>query len=280
MNIVELFQYDFFFNTVLAAVFSSIAVGIIGTYIVSRRMVFISGGITHASFGGIGMAYYFGLNPVFGAAVFAVLSAIGIDAFANKKIMRHDSLIGLWWSAGMALGIVFIYLTPGYTPNLMTYLFGSILTVTILDIYLLAALAFVVVVYFGLFHKSIMYIAFDSEYAQTHRVPVKVFSLVTSALVALTIVFTIKVAGIILVISLLTVPQTIVNMFTHNYKNIMLFSIVISFVGVFAGLVLSFLIDIPSGATIIFSLLILFLTARLVAFVLHKWLLIKREKLS
>lgn len=278
MDLMNLFQYDFFYNTVLAAVFASVAVGIIGTYIVSRRMVFISGGITHASFGGIGIAYYLGLNPVFGAAVFAVISALGIDAFANKKFMRHDSLIGLWWSAGMALGIVFIYLTPGYTPNLMTYLFGSILTVTVLDVYLLAALAVVVVIYFGLFHQSIMFVAFDAEYAQTHRVPVKLFSMITSALVALTIVFAIKVAGIILVISLLTVPQAIVNMFTYNYKNIMLFSIVLAFVGIFAGLVLSFLIDIPSGATIIFSLLMLFLTARLVSLILHKWLLAKQMK--
>lgn len=270
MEIFELLQYDFFFNTVLAAVFASISVGIIGTYIVSRRMVFLSGGITHASFGGIGIAYYFGFNPVFGAAIFAVLSALGIDALSHKKHMRHDSLIGLWWSAGMALGIVFIYITPGYTPNLMTYLFGSILAVSVLDVYLLAGLAFVVAIFFVLFHKSIMFIAFDPEYAQTHKVPVKTLSLITSALVALTIVFSIKVAGIILIISLLTVPQAIVNMFTNNYKNIILFSIVISFVGIFAGLVISFSVDIPSGATIIFALLFLFLVARLVALIMKR----------
>ncbi|ALO14477.1 metal ABC transporter permease [Salinivirga cyanobacteriivorans] len=270
MNITELLQYDFFTNTILAAAFASIAAGIIGTYIVSRRMVFLSGGITHASFGGIGIAYYFGFNPVLGAAAFAVLSALGIDMFAQRRFMRHDSLIGLWWSAGMALGIVFIYLTPGYTPNLMTYLFGSILTVSGLDVWLLAGLALVVAVYFIFFHKAIMYIAFDPEYARTHNVPVHALSLFTSALVALTIVFSIKVAGIILVISLLTVPQAIVNMFTHNYKNIMLFSVVLSFVGIFAGLVVSFSVDIPSGATIIFSLLFLFLMARLIVWIMHR----------
>lgn len=270
MNLGELFQYDFFTNTFLAAIFASISVGIIGTYIVSRRMVFLSGGITHASFGGIGIAYYLGFNPVFGAAAFAVFSAIGIDVFSNKRFMRNDSLIGIWWSAGMAIGILFVYITPGYTPNLMTYLFGSILTVTALDVYLLAGLSLVVVVFFMFFHKIIMFIAFDQDYARTHNLPVGVMSLFTSTLVALTIVFSIKVAGIILVISLLTVPQAIVNLFTYNYKNIMLYSVVLSFVGIFTGLLISFKIDVPSGASIIFSLLIMFLVARLLLFILQK----------
>lgn len=278
MNIIELIQYDFFINTLLAAAFASIAAGIVGTYIVSRRMVFLSGGITHASFGGIGIAYYLGFNPVLGAAAFAVLASLGIDLFSHKKYMRQDSLIGLWWSAGMALGIVFIYITPGYTPNLMTYLFGSILTVSALDVWFLAGLALVVSIYFMFFHKAIMFIAFDPEYARTHNVPVHALSLLTSALVALTIVFSIKVAGIILVISLLTVPQAIVNMFTHNYKNIMLFSVVLSFVGIFAGLVVSFSVDIPSGATIIFALLFLFLLARLIAWFMHRMGLRKAGK--
>ncbi len=270
MELIAIFEYTFFTNTILAAVFASISVGVIGTYIVSRRMVFLSGGITHASFGGIGIAYYLGFNPVFGAAVFAVVSALGIDLFSNRKFMRHDSLIGLWWSVGMAIGIVFIYLTPGYTPNLMSYLFGSILTVSSLDVWLLAGLAVVVVAFFGAFHKIIMFIAFDPEYAQTHNLPVHQFSLITSALVALTIVLSIKVAGIILIISLLTVPQAIVNMFTHNYKNIMLYSVVLSFIGILAGLLVSFNADIPSGATIIFALLILFLLARVTKFFIIK----------
>lgn len=270
MNLGELFQYDFFTNTVLAALFASISAGIIGTYIVSRRMVFLSGGITHASFGGIGIAYYLGFNPVFGAAAFAVFSAVGIDLFSNKRFMRNDSLIGIWWSAGMALGVLFIYITPGYTPNLMTYLFGSILTVTALDVYLLAGLSIVVVVFFMLFHKIIMFIAFDQSYARTHNLPVEIMSLFTSTLVALTIVFSIKVAGIILVISLLTVPQAIVSMYSYNYKNIMLYSVVLSFIGIFAGLLISFKIDVPSGASIIFALLFMFLVARMLLFVMNK----------
>jgi zinc transport system permease protein len=280
MHLGELFQYDFFTNTVLAAFFASIAVGIIGTYIVSRRMVFLSGGITHASFGGIGIAYYFGFNPVFGAAAFAVFSAIGIDLFSNKRFMRNDSLIGIWWSAGMALGVFFVYITPGYTPNLMSYLFGSILTVTALDVYLLAGLSVVIMIFFILFNKIIMFIAFDQNYARTHKLPVSVMSLFTSTLVALTIVFSIKVAGIILVISLLTIPQAIVNLFTYNYKNIMLYSVVLSFIGIFTGLLVSFKVDVPSGASIIFSLLFMFLVARLLLFILHKAGIRKSVKLN
>ena len=117
-----------------AAVLSGIVCGIIGTYIVARRMVFLSGGITHASFGGIGIAYYFGLNPILGALVFAVMSSLGIEWGARKGKIREDSAIGMVWSFGMAVGVIFVYLTPGYAPNLMSFLFGNILTVTTADI--------------------------------------------------------------------------------------------------------------------------------------------------
>ncbi|NTW26634.1 MAG: metal ABC transporter permease, partial [Lentimicrobium sp.] len=119
-SIVELFQYSFFTNSLLAALLASITCGIAGTYIVARRMVFISGGITHASFGGIGIAYFMGINPMLGAAVFSVLSAMGIELVSSRTNVREDSAIGILWSLGMALGIIFIFLTPGYAPNLMS----------------------------------------------------------------------------------------------------------------------------------------------------------------
>lgn len=125
-SITHIFQYNYIVNALIASVLTAISCGIAGTYIVSKRMVFISGGITHASFGGIGIAYYAGLNPVGGAAIFAVLSGLGIEYFSKKGNIRNDSVIAMLWSLGMAAGIIFIYLTPGYAPNLMTYLFGSI----------------------------------------------------------------------------------------------------------------------------------------------------------
>jgi zinc transport system permease protein len=259
----DLLNYRFFTNALLAALFTSINCGIIGTYIVSRRLVFISGGITHASFGGIGIGYFMGVNPVISAIIFAVFSALGIEFLAKKADVREDSLIGIFWSLGMALGIIFIFLTPGYAPNLMGYLFGSLLTVTPLDINMMMILTVVVTVFFLVFYKVILFISFDQEYAKTHNAPVQLLNYVLISLVALTIVMSIKVAGIILIISLLTIPQTIANLFTSNFKNIIFLSVIIAFIGSFTGLMLSYSFNIPSGASIIMSLVFAFIMAKL-----------------
>ncbi len=250
----EFLQYAFFVNALIAIMLTSITCGIIGTYIVSKRLVFISGGITHASFGGIGIGYYLGINPILGATVFSVLSALGIEFFGKRSQIREDSVIGILWSFGMAIGIIFIYITPGYAPNLMGYLFGTILTVTLLDLYLLAALTFFVVVIFTAMFKTILYISYDVEYARTHKVPVSTLNYLLLGLIALTIVLSIKVIGIILVISMLTIPQTIANFFTKDFKKIIYYSIIIGTAGSLAGLFFSYGYNIPSGASIIFSL--------------------------
>ena len=257
----EFLQYTFFTNAMLTIVFASITCGIIGTYIVSKRLVFISGGITHASFGGIGIGYYLGINPIIGATVFAILSAMGIEFFGKRTQVREDSVIGILWSFGMAIGIIFIYITPGYAPNLMGYLFGSILTVTAVDLYLLAALTLIVTIIFSAMFKTILYISYDLEYARTHKIPVSTINYLLLTLIALTIVLNIKVVGIILVISLLTIPQTIANFFTKDFKKIIFYSIIIGFFGSLAGLFFSYSYNIPSGASIIFSLTILVLLA-------------------
>ncbi|HRX98217.1 MAG TPA: metal ABC transporter permease, partial [Bacteroidales bacterium] len=156
----DLLQYNFFINALLAALFTSISCGIIGTYIVSKRIVFISGGITHTSFGGVGLGYFAGINPLIGAAIFSLLSAFGIEYMSKKIAIREDSAIAIMWSFGMALGIIFIYLTPGYAPNLMSYLFGSILTVSTGEIVLTGILAIVILAFFIIFYKIILFIAF------------------------------------------------------------------------------------------------------------------------
>jgi zinc transport system permease protein len=264
----ELLDYRFFSNALLASVLTSINCGIIGSYIVSRRLVFISGGITHASFGGIGIGYFFGFNPVFSAVVFAVLSALGIEFLSKRAEIREDSLIGIFWSFGMALGIMFISLTPGYAPNLMGYLFGSLLTVTPGDIIMMTVLTAVVTMFFLLFYKIILFISFDQEYAKTHKAPVQLINYILISLVAATIVLSIKVAGIILIISLLTIPQTISNLFTRDFKNIIFFSVPIAFASTFAGLMLSYGLNIPSGASIIMSLVIMYIIAKLLSMVI------------
>ncbi|HAN19731.1 MAG: hypothetical protein A2X13_14175 [Bacteroidetes bacterium GWC2_33_15] len=258
----ELLQYNFIINSFLAAVFASISCGIIGTYIVTRRMVFLSGGITHASFGGIGIGYFFGFNPVFSAAAFAVLSALGVEFLSKRTDVREDSVIGILWSFGMAVGIIFIFITPGYVPNLMTYLFGSILTVSELDVWLMLGLVLVLIFFFTFFYRLILFVAYDQNFARTHKITVDLFNYVLISLVALTIVLNIKVVGIILVISLLTIPQSTANLFSKNFRNIILLSIVIGLVGVFTGLLFSYKINIPSGAAIIFSLVIFFVLAK------------------
>ncbi|HQN94057.1 MAG TPA: metal ABC transporter permease [Prolixibacteraceae bacterium] len=260
---LELLQYDFFTNALLAALLSSVSCGIIGTYIVSRRMVFIGGGITHASFGGIGIAYYLGMNPIVGAAVFAVLSALGINYFSQNGNIRQDSSIAIWWSLGMAIGIVFIAITPGYSPNLMSFLFGSILTVTFADLAYMAVLSVILVILFSFFFRVIVMIAFDEEFARARNLPVSFFNYTLMALMALVIVASIRISGVILVLSLLTLPQATANLFTKDFRSIMIASVFIGLIGMLAGLYISYYTDLPSGATIILLLTALFLVGKL-----------------
>ena len=262
-SIIEILHYTFFQNAIFVAILASISCGIIGTYIVSKRMVFIAGGITHASFGGIGIAYYLGFNPIIGAAIFALFTALGIENLTKKAEIRNDSVIAILWSMGMAVGIIFIYLTPGYAPNLMSYLFGSILTVTNSDLLFLGILCTIIVFFFATFYTLILFIAFDEQFAKTRKVPVKFINYFIICLISLTIVLNIKIAGIILVLSLLTIPQNAANLLTNKFYKIILLSVIIGFIGSLTGLILSFLLEIPSGATIIFSLIVIYLLIRL-----------------
>jgi zinc transport system permease protein len=261
---IEIFQYQFIIKGLLGALFASITAGIAGTYIVSRRMVFLSGGVTHASFGGIGIGYFAGISPVLGAAVFGILSALGIEYLSVKQRIREDSAIGILWALGMAIGIIFIYLTPGYTPNLMSYLFGSILTVTNSDIIALAILSLVLIIYFGIFYRMILYISFDEAYARTYSSYVNVFKYITTSLMAITIVLNIRMAGVVLVISLLTIPPNIAMIFTRKYQRIVIWSVITGFAGTASGYFISYFAGIPVGATIIFTLVVLWIVIKLI----------------
>ncbi len=253
-EILSLFGFSFFRNALLAAVLTSIVAGIVGSYIVARRSVFISGGITHASFGGMGLAYYMGWPPFLGAAVFAVLSALGIEWSSQKAGLREDSAIAILWSLGMAIGIVFVFLTPGYTPNLMGFLFGDILTVRFTDLFWLGGLSIVLLVALNLFYEPIVYTAFDAEFAKVSGLPVQMIRMVVAIFIAISIVLSIKVMGIILVLSLFTIPPSTANLFARNFKKVMVWSVIISVVGSMAGLFIAYYFDLPSGATIIFTL--------------------------
>jgi len=228
-------------------------------------MVFLSGGITHASFGGIGIGYFAGINPVAGAAVFGVMSALGIEYLSLRQKIREDSAIGILWALGMAIGIIFIYLTPGYAPNLISYLFGSILTVTYGDIIALGIMSVVLIIWFSVFYRMILYISFDEQYARTFTSRVSLFRYVTTSLIALTIVLNIRMAGVVLVLSLLTIPPNIAMIFTKKYLKIVVWSVVAAFAGTSAGYLISYFVGIPVGATIIFTLVLIWLGAKLVS---------------
>ena len=276
---VELLKYDFFINALLASFFTAVTCGIIGTYIVSRRIVFISGGISHASFGGVGIGYYLGINPILGAAVFSVFAALGIEALSKKSELRQDSLIGMMWSLGMAVGIIFVFITPGYAANLMSYLFGDILTVSLFDILLMAGLTLVIIPVFLLLFKEILFLSFDPEYAETQGIPVATISYLLISLVALTIVINIRVVGIILVISMLTIPQASANLISHNFRHIIFYSVGFAFLSSVLGLFLSYALNIPSGASIIFFSIVIFGILKGVLFFLtRRKLRRKREK--
>jgi zinc transport system permease protein len=266
----SIFQYDFVIKGLLGAVFASITAGLAGTYIVSKRMVFLSGGITHASFGGIGIGYFAGFNPVVGAAVFGILSALGVEYLSVRQKIREDSAIGILWAFGMATGIIFIYLTPGYSPNLMSYLFGSILTVTNADIIALGVMSVILILYFGVFYRTILYISFDESYARTYSPYVNIFKYTTTALIALTIVLNIRMAGVVLVLSLLTIPPNIALIFTKVYSKVIIWSIIAGFIGTATGYTISFFAGIPVGATIIFTLAVLWVIVKVLFVLINK----------
>ena len=255
---LDLPNYTFFQHALLGSLFASIACGIIGTYIVTRRLVFISGGITHASFGGIGIGLYTGFSPLFSAAIFSVLSAFGVEWLSKRKDMREDSAIAVFWTFGMAVGIIFSFLAPGFTPDLSAYLFGNILTITTTDLWVLAILSILLAIFFTLFLNPIIYIAFDREFARSQRIPVAWFEYILMMFIALTIVSCLRMVGIVLVLSLLTLPQMTANLFTHSFKRIIWLSIGIGFVGCTGGLLLSYQLQVPSGAAIIFFSILIY----------------------
>lgn len=255
---IELLGYDFFQNALLGSLLTAIACGIVGTYVVARRLVFISGGITHASFGGLGLGFFLGTDPVLMALVFSVLSALGVEWVSKTQNVREDSAIAAVWSLGMALGVLFIFLTPGYSPNLSAYLFGNILTISTADIIWIAILAVVLLLLVSLFLREMIYVAFDNSFAKTQGLPVKFIEYMMMFFIAVTIVLSIRLVGIMLLMSLLTLPQMVANQFTSDFRKIMYSSIVIGFLACVIGLFLSYYINIPSGAFIILVLTVLF----------------------
>jgi zinc transport system permease protein len=248
---LEVLGFEFFRNALIAGVLASVTCGIIGTYVVVRRMVAISGGISHAAFGGIGLGYYLGIDPLAGATGFTVATALGMGALQLRAKQQMDTLIGAVWAAGMALGILFVYLTPGFAPDLFSYLFGNILLVPRGDILLMAVLTVVIVAVVALLYQELQAVTFDPDYARVMNLPVERLSLLLLVLIALTVVMLIRVVGIILVIALLTLPAAISRLYTTRIWSMMLGAVALGVVFTGMGIWLSYLANVPSGATII-----------------------------
>ena len=262
---LEILRYSFFQNALWAVLLISLAGAVIGTYVVTRRLVFITGGITHASFGGLGLGFFLSLSPVAIALIFAVLSALGVEWMSRKNSVREDSAIAVFWALGMAVGIIFIFLTPGYTPGLSEFLFGNILTVTHTDLLIFALYTSILFLFFILCYRQIIYIAFDRDFAYTRRLPVRFFEYGMIFFISICVVLSIRLVGIMLLLSLLTMPQLIADLFCSRYKSIVIFSAVIGIICGLAGLFVSYYINVPAGACIVFALVVFYGLARAIA---------------
>jgi len=247
----EILQHEFMQHALLAGMLAAVACGIVGVYVVIKKIVFISGGIAHASFGGIGLGYLLGINPVLGAIFFTTASAIGIGLATRRTRLPEDTAIGILWAMGMALGIIFIGLTPGYAPDLFSYLFGNILTVPTSDLLLMLILDVIIIFLVSLLYKEFLVLSFDEEFSAVSGVLTERLYLLLLCLIALTVVVLIRVVGIILVLALLTIPAALARQFTHSLKKMMLLAILAGAVFTFSGLWLSYVLDLASGATII-----------------------------
>ncbi|MGM5480616.1 MAG: metal ABC transporter permease [Nanobdellota archaeon] len=259
----EVLTYQFFQNALFVSILASIAAGVIGTYIVVKRMSLISGSIAHAGFGGLGIGYYLQINPLIGGVIFSLVSAVSIALFRKNQRNRLDTLLSFLWATGMAIGLVFIFLTPGYATDLFTYLFGNILLVSQLDLYLILILDVVILLTTYLLYNSFLSVTFDEEYAQTRNMKVTLVNIILFALIALTIVATIRVVGIVLMIAILTLPAATAQFFSRTIKKIMFRASLIALFATVIGLFLSYSLDFATGPIIVLILAILYLTSAL-----------------
>ena len=251
---LEFLEYEFMQRAFLAAILVSVACGTVGTLVVIKRIVSLSGAISHAAFGGVGLGYFLGLNPVLAAIPFSVLAAISMGAISEKSEISEDTAIGILWSVGMALGVLFINLRSGYAPDLFSYLFGSILTVSNTDLYIMLILDLIILALVYLFRREFTGVSFDEEFSQVVGLHSTFINMLLLALIALSVVVLIKVVGIILLIALLAIPAAICKQYTYNLRNLMIMATITGAILTILGLILAFIFNLSSGATIVMVL--------------------------
>jgi zinc transport system permease protein len=244
-------QHAFLQTAVAAALLASIGCGVMGTYVVVKRIAFIAGGIAHSVLGGMGAAVYFGLDPLHGALPSAVAAALLIGWVRLHWRAQEDTLISAMWAIGMAIGVLFIAKAPGYQTDLTSYLFGNILLVPSGSLWFMVALDLLLLIIVAAFHRQFLAVVFDEEFARLRGVPVGFFYLLLLILVAVTVVLLIQVVGLILVLALLTLPAAVAGHYVHSLGRMMLIATLLSAVLSIAGLALSYGPDLPAGPTII-----------------------------
>lgn len=261
---MEIFEYSFFQNALAGLILISIASAVIGTYVVVRRLMFVAGGITHACFGGLGLGYFLGVNTIAMAGVFAVASALGVEWMSAKRV-REDSAISVVWALGMAIGILFIFLTSGYVPELNSFLFGNILTISNTDLWIFAGFLIIMLAFISVFFRIIEACAFDADYCKTLGMPVRTINGIMMVIVSISIVLTLKLIGIMLLMSLFSIPQMIAEIFTTRLKPMMIIAAASSMACSIAGLFISYATNVPASATIVITLIAVYAIVRLLA---------------
>lgn len=259
----EALQYEFIQNALLSGILISIAAGIIGSLVIVNRITFLAGGIAHSSYGGIGLAIYLGIPVLFGATIFAIITAILIAMLTLNDKKRIDSIIGIMWATGMAIGIVFVDLTPGYNVDLMSYLFGSIIAVPTSDIWYMLGLDIIIITLVTFFYREFLAVSYDLQFAKLRGINIKFFYTLLLVLAALTVVAAIKVVGLILVIALLTIPTYLAEVFSNRLSKMMILSAIFAMVFTLSGLCISYVYDISSGASIILVAVITLIIVKL-----------------
>lgn len=248
---IEAMQFEFMRNALAAGLLASIICGIMGTLVVVNRIVFLSGGIAHAAYGGIGLAFYFGWPYLVGTMGFSLTAAMIMAAVTLKTKHRSDTIIGVIWAVGMACGIILIDLSPGYNVDLMSYLFGSILTVPDSDLWIMVAMGLVIVTLVAVYYKDLLALSYDEEFARIRGVPVTTLYFLLIGMLAVTVVMVIQVVGLILVIALLTIPPFIMEKHANSLLQMMIGSSLLGVVFTIAGLWISYAFNLTSGASII-----------------------------
>jgi len=257
----SLLAYDFMRNALYASLLVGIVCGLVGTLVVLNRIVFLGGGIAHAAYGGIGLAYYFGQDPLLGAILFSILSALGMGVVHLRTKTRSDTLIGVMWSIGMAVGIIFVSLTPGFKADLMSYLFGSLLAVSAGDLRVMALVALLVGAFVVIFFRSLQAISYDEVFSTVRNVPVSALYLLMLVMIGLTVVAAMRVVGLIMVIAMLTIPPAVAGLFLKDMKGMMLLSIGLSWLFSALGLLVSFALNLQAGSVIILVAALSYLAA-------------------